>query len=245
MSNLRGLIPTAVLAVLLVRSPLRAEEQTPQELPTRDVDISYQITRPQQPTITQRRRWLASERLVRTDGLEKSATIYDRNAHEITMLNTANCQSAFKFCTPNDTANRTYLKLEGAPRLPLDPEKGRSLKRGGESVVAGLHCVDWSWREDVETHTICLTPDEVLLRLVVDGKTLMQALSVTTHGSRPNFFGCRRAIRRPLRREAIRGFERPYREVSLRLGARKTQRPIRASCRTSRSLTRCEAGTSC
>ena len=84
MSNLRGLIPTAVLAVLLVRSPLRAEEQTPQELPTRDVDISYQITRPQQPTITPRRRWLASERLVRTDGLEKSATIYDRNAHEIT-----------------------------------------------------------------------------------------------------------------------------------------------------------------
>ncbi len=164
MSNLRGLRPTAALAMLLVGSPLRAEEQQPQMLPTRDVDISYQITRPDQPTIVERRRWLASERLVRADGPDKSATIFDRNAHEITVLN---------------PANRTYLKLEGAQRLPLDPEKGKTLKRGGESVVAGLHCTDWSWMEDVEAHTVCLTSDGVLLRLVVDGKTVMQARSVS------------------------------------------------------------------
>jgi hypothetical protein len=169
MSNLLGLQPTVVLALLLVESPLCAEEQPPQELPTRDVDINYQITRPDQPTIIQRRRWLASERLVRVDGSDKSATIYDRKAHEITVLN---------------LANRTYLKLEGAPRLPLDPEKGEALTRGGEFVVAGLHCTDWSWTEDVETHTVCLTPDGVLLRLVVDGKTVMQALSVK-YGPQP------------------------------------------------------------
>jgi hypothetical protein len=164
MSYLRGLPPTAALAALLLGSSLRAQEQPPQELPTRDVDISYQITRPQQPTIMQRRRWLASEHLVRVDGAGKSATIYDRNAREITVLN---------------LANRTYLKLEGAPRLPLDPEKGETLTRGGEFVVAGLHCTDWSWTEDVETRTVCLTPDGVLLRLVVDGKTVMQARSVS------------------------------------------------------------------
>ncbi len=164
MRYLRGLPPTAALAALLVASPLRAEEQPPQELPTRDVDISYQITRPHQPTIIQRRRWLASERLVRVDGPGKSATIYDRNRHEITVLN---------------LANRTYLKLEGAPRLPLDPEKGEPLTRGGQSVVAGLHCTDWSWTEDVETHSVCLTPDGVLLRLVVGGKTVMQARSIS------------------------------------------------------------------
>ena len=166
MSHLRGLPSTAVLvlAVLLVALPLRAEEQPPQELPTRDVDISYQITRPHQPTIIQRRRWLASERLVRVDGPDKSATIYDRNAHEITVLN---------------PANRTYLKLDGAPRLPLDPEKGEALTRSGEFVVAGLHCIDWSWTEDEETHTVCLTPDGVLLRFVVGGKTVMQARSVS------------------------------------------------------------------
>ncbi len=164
MSYLRGLPPTAALAALLLASPLRAEEQPPHELPTRDVDISYQITRPQQRTIIQRRRWLASERLVRVDGPDKSATIYDRNAHEITVLN---------------PAKRTYLKLDGAPHLPLDPEKGEALTRGGEFVVAGLNCTDWSWTEDAETHTVCLTPDGVLLRLVVDGKTVMQARSVS------------------------------------------------------------------
>ena len=166
MHYLRGLPSTAVmvLAPLLLAAPLRAQERPPQELPTRDVDISYQITQPHQPTIIQRRRWLASERLVRVDGSSKSATIYHRDAHEITVLN---------------LANRTYLKLDGAPRLPLDPEKGEALTRGSEFVVAGLHCTDWSWTEDVETHTVCLTPDGVLLRLVVDGKTVMQARSVS------------------------------------------------------------------
>ena len=45
-------------------------------------------------------------------------------------------------------------------------------------MVAGLHCTDWSWTEDAEAQTVCLTPDGVMLRLVVDGKTVMQALSV-------------------------------------------------------------------
>ena len=138
-------------------------------LPTRDVDISYRSTRPDQPTIVERRRWSASDRLVRSEGPDKSTTLYDRDAHEITIIN---------------PKNRTYLKLEGSLRQPLDPEKGKPLKRGGESVIAGLHCTDWSWTEDAETHTVCLTPDGVMLRLVVDGKTVMQALSVK-YGRQP------------------------------------------------------------
>ena len=138
-------------------------------LPTRDVDISYRHTRPDQPTIVERRRWSASDRLVRSEGPDKSTTLYDRDAQEITIIN---------------PKNRTYLKLEGSLRQPLDPEKGKSLKRGGESEIAGLHCTDWSWTEDAETHTVCLTPDGVMLRLVVDGKTVMQALSVK-YGRQP------------------------------------------------------------
>lgn len=163
MSYLRNLPPTAVLALLLVGSPLRAQEQ-PQLIPTRDADITYDVTRPQQPRVRERVRWLASERLERVDGADKSTTIFDRNARMITLL------------TP---ANRTYRKLEGAPRRPMEPEKGVTLKRGAESVVAGLHCVDWSWTEDAETHTVCATADGVLLRLVVDGTTVMQARSVS------------------------------------------------------------------
>ena len=156
-------VSTFALASLLAVSPLGAGEQPPPLLPTRDVDISYQSTRPDQPTIVERRRWSASDRLVRSEGPDKSTTLYDRDAHEITILN---------------PKNRTYLKLEGSLRQPLDPEKGKALKRGGDSLVAGLHCTDWSWTEDAETHTVCLTLDGVMLRLVVDGKTVMQALSV-------------------------------------------------------------------
>jgi hypothetical protein len=168
--GLRRVVSTAALASLLAASPLGAEEQTPPPLlPTRDVDITYRSTRPVQPTIVERRRWSASDRLVRSEGPDKSTTLYDRDAHEITILN---------------PKNRTYVKLEGSLRQPLDPEKGKTLKRGGDSLVAGLHCTDWSWTEDAETHTVCLTLDGVMLRLVVDGKTVMQALSVK-YGRQP------------------------------------------------------------
>jgi hypothetical protein len=42
-----------------------------------------------------------------------------------------------------------------------------------------LQCTDWTWIEDVETHTVCTTADGVLLRLVVDGRTVMEARSVS------------------------------------------------------------------
>lgn len=170
MSRIRYAPLVAVLSLAATAgTPSRAQEQQPQVLPTRDVDISYQITRPNQPPTTSRRRWLASEHLQRVDGPDKSATIFDRNRGEFTLLN---------------SANRTYRKFEGSPRMPMAPVKGVPLKRGGETVIAGLHCVDWSWTDDTETHTACLTSDGVLLRLVVDGKTVMQATSVS-YGPQP------------------------------------------------------------
>jgi hypothetical protein len=45
--------------------------------------------------------------------------------------------------------------------------------------VAGLHCTNWSWTEDVETRTACMTADGVLLRLVVDGYTVIEARTVS------------------------------------------------------------------
>ena len=65
---LRSLVSTAALASLLAGSPLGAEEQPPSLLPTRGVDISYRITQSDQPKIVQRRRWSASDRLVRSEG---------------------------------------------------------------------------------------------------------------------------------------------------------------------------------
>ena len=74
--NLARIMPlVATLSLVVVGSPLRSEEQQPQTTPTHDVDITYQITRPGQPVIVERRRWLASEQLRRVDGPDKSTTI--------------------------------------------------------------------------------------------------------------------------------------------------------------------------
>jgi transposase InsO family protein len=127
---LRCLQPTAVLASLLFGPVARAE--SPQLLPTRDVDITYDVTLPSQPRVRERVRWLAAEQLERVDGPHKSTTIFNRRTREIIHLS---------------LANRT--------------------------------CVNWSWTEDVETRTVCMTEDGVLLRFLIDGKPISEARSVS------------------------------------------------------------------
>ncbi len=163
----------AVLIMVVTGSQLNAKKQQPPLLPTRDVDIIYTVSQPHHPVIVERVRWLASEHLERVDGPDRSATIFDRKRREITLLN---------------PASRTFLRIEGTARQPAGPEKGTLLKHGTNVTVAGLRCVDWSWVQDVERHTACLTPDGVLLRLVVDGKTVMEARSVRYRRQRPELF---------------------------------------------------------
>ena len=161
MGYLRYLPPTAVLASLLVGPMARAEP--PQLLPTRDVDITYDVNLPSQSRVRERVRWLAAEQLERVDGPHISTTIFNRRTHEMTLLSSANC---------------TFRELN-MPRQPEEPAPEATLKRGNELVVAGLHCVDWSWTEDVETRTVCITADGVLLRFLVDSKTVSEARSVS------------------------------------------------------------------
>jgi hypothetical protein len=162
MNDLRPLVMTA-LALLVSGIALRAEER-PTLSPTRDVDITYDVARAHQPKTRQRVRWLAAEHRERIDGPDKSTTIFDRKAHEITLLN---------------PKRRTFRTLQGSPRQAPEPGASVAFRRGDESVVAGLQCTDWTWTEDVETHTVCTTADGVLLRLVVDGRTVMEARSVS------------------------------------------------------------------
>ncbi len=165
LNRLRNWLPSAAVAwaLLVAGSPIGAEER-PQLMPTRDVDITYEVTRPRQPAIRQRVRWLASEHLERIDGSDRSVTIIDRNGNEVTLL------------MPR---TRTYRKLAGTSRQPMAPDQDVVLRRGGEATVAGQRCIEWSWIEDAETHTLCATADGVALRLVVDGKTLIEARSVS------------------------------------------------------------------
>jgi hypothetical protein len=173
MSNPGVLPPMAVLLLALAGvHDSRAEEQ-PQLLPTRDVDVTYNVTRPHQPKVRERVRWLGADHLERIDDSGRSTTIFDRNSHEVTIL------------VP---ASRTYRKLDGSPRQPLEPEPGAVVKRGNDAVVAGLPCTDWSWVEDVETYTVCATADGVMLRLAVDGQTYVEAHSVKYAPQKPELF---------------------------------------------------------
>ena len=94
---------------------------------------------------------------------DKSATIFDQNREELTLLN---------------GANHTYRTVEWPVANRMSPQKGTTLKRGGESKIAGQNCIDWSWMDNIELHTACLTPDGVLLRLVIDGQIVAEARSV-------------------------------------------------------------------
>jgi hypothetical protein len=172
MSDPRWLVPMAVLSVLLTGADGLADSQ-PTLLPTRDVDIRYDVTRPQEPKVRERVRWLAGEHLERVDASGRSTSIFDRDGHVVTLL------------TP---ANRTFRKVDRAPRRPSEPAPGAVLTRGRDAVIAGLPCTDWSWSEDGENHTLCVTADGVTLRLIVDGQTFVEARSVKYAPQKPGLF---------------------------------------------------------
>jgi hypothetical protein len=150
-----------------------AQEEPPQNAPTRDVDITLQVRRPDTAPIVERRRWSASRHLRRVDGPDNAATIFDQSIGALTLLN---------------PANRTYRILQGPAAKRMSPPKGTSVKRGDEAKIAGFTCTDWSWLDGVETHTACLTQDGVLLRLVVDGHVVAEARSVVYAPQPPELF---------------------------------------------------------
>jgi hypothetical protein len=166
MAHIRDALLTAVLTSLLVGNV--GAEQPPQLLPMNDVDIIYDVTLRSQQRIRERVRYLAAELLERVDGPHKSTTIFDRRGHQMTILT---------------STNRSFLTLD-MPRQPQEPGPEAILRRGDDAIVAGLHCIDWSWTEGVETRTVCITADGVLLRFVVDDKIVSEARSVS-YGPQP------------------------------------------------------------
>ncbi len=171
-SWIAALVLTGPLAFTLAGSSAEAELQPPLQ-PTRDVDITYSIVRPDGSKIRERVRWSAGQQLERVDGSDRSSTIFNRGSGEIILL------------VPG---SRTFRKLEGAARGPIEMEQGAALTRGADAKVAGLHCTDWSWTKDGEEHTVCATGDGVLLRLTIGAKTMVQAQSVTYRQQRADLF---------------------------------------------------------
>ena len=111
--------------------------------------------------------------LERVDGPHKLTTIFGRNGTEITVTLLDREARTYRAVT------RTGNYSKAAPRWPIQPERGAVLKREGESMVAAQHCTEWSWAVDTEIHILCGTPDGVLLRLVINGNTTVEATSVS------------------------------------------------------------------
>jgi hypothetical protein len=192
LDNVTTVLRLLCLAVTLLTVAVQvcAQGHYPQTAPTRDVDITYRITRPGQPIVVDRRRWLANQHLRRIDSPDGSATIFDLNRGELTLLN---------------ASNRTYRTLQGAATMRMSPPEGVTLKRIGEFTIAGVMCIDWSWMDDIELHTACLTPDGVLLRLLIDGKIIAEARSVLYTPQPPELFEVPRGYAPALAPEGVPG----------------------------------------
>jgi hypothetical protein len=165
-------LPLAAALLPTLIACLRAAEQLPLFLPSRDVSVTYNVTWSDEPVVQERMSWSAGERLERIDGAV-STIIFDRKAKEIVLLN---------------PSNHTYSVLDGVPRWAIEPQPGTLVTRGSDFVIAGLPCTDWPWRNEEGTHAACVTRDGVVLHLTVDGQTKLEALSVTYGPQSPELF---------------------------------------------------------
>ena len=163
MVGLRWFGSMAVLTVLLAGSASRAEEQ-PKLLPTRDVDVRYDVTRPQQPKVRERVRWLAGEHLERVDASGRSTSIFDRDAHVVTLAHAGDPD------VPEIGSGPAPAVGAGAGRRASSAAPRRSSRDCLAPTGLG--------RRTGKQHTVCATADGVILRLIVDGQTLIEARSV-------------------------------------------------------------------
>lgn len=163
------------LAALALAGGVAWAQDRPKLIPTRDVDITYRITRPDEPTVHERVRWLAASQLERVDIPGGATSIFDHKTHYVTVLS---------------HQTHSYLKLKSLARGPVEPDPDAQLTRGGSATVAGLRCSIWNWinPEDQKPFSACVTDDGVPLRLVQDGKTVAQAVSVQYRTLEPATF---------------------------------------------------------
>ncbi|HEX2941288.1 MAG TPA: DUF4412 domain-containing protein [Rhodopila sp.] len=156
---------TGLVAALLLVSGIAQAETGPKLIPTRDVDITYRVTRPNEQPFKWRVRWNAGSAMERVDGPGGSVVLVNHKTHDETLLN---------------SKTRTYVKVDVPSDNLLDQAPDAPVTRQGNSRIAGLSCTDWAWtdNDDQQPHTICVTEDGVRLREIIAGKTVMLAKSV-------------------------------------------------------------------
>lgn len=147
----------------------------PSLIPSRDVDITYRVTLPNEAAFTRRVRWQAGTGLERVDEPGDEVSIIDHKTGYETLLRRRS-HSFLKIALPSDS--------------PLNPNPNVPRARSGQARVAGLSCTEWTWtdHEDGTTRSICVTDDGALLRETVDGHVVVRAKSVDYHKMKAAIF---------------------------------------------------------
>lgn len=149
--------------LILVAASTAAAQSRPVLMPTRDVDITYRITKGAQ-TLEQRVRWLAAEQLERVDPPGAVYMIVDHKAHRLTLV---------------DSSKRTVLEMELPSQGLLHPDEQAAYTKGRQDTVAGLGCTEWAAPADGgPPKQLCVTDDGVLLRIRAGAGAVLQATSV-------------------------------------------------------------------
>ena len=157
----------AMTAVTLAVVTNSARADSPRTMPTRDVDVTYEMRLPG-GTAMERMRWLVSDALLRVDPPSPGVyMIADYKRHSIAIVSQADRSVTV---SPAPAA-----AIPGAPGAP--PSSGFARRERDE--VSGMACTEWA-ATDTEGRSvgICMTEDGVLLRLRAGGRTLLEARTV-------------------------------------------------------------------
>lgn len=179
---LRSVPPARLLlaAALALPSAAAIAQQRPQTMPTRDVDVTYQMTVKGPDgavkALTQRTRWDTKEQTLRVDPPAPGIyTVMDYRQHKLLAV--------------RDFDHTMMIMPTRADSYAPGLSASASFQRVGTDAVAGLPCTDWLTKDSMGHEvTVCLTDDGVLLRVKAGGAVVVQATQVTYAPADPALF---------------------------------------------------------
>jgi hypothetical protein len=156
-----------------------AQTSTPPDrpllLPTRDVDVTYEMSQDGR-TLSQRMRWSAAPRKLRVDPpLPGLFVIVDYDQKRMSMVR---------------ERERTVIDMTASQQFVSGIE-GRlaTAARQGEYRVSGLPCTTWETKDITNNPaSACITPDGVLLQVRARGQVVLTASSVRYEPQDPALF---------------------------------------------------------
>lgn len=166
----------ALFLVGLLAAPLAAARagEAPALRPTRDVDITYMMARPQPgggwQMLTERQRWSVAAGKLRVDPPTPGLWM----VIDLTGGTIATVQEGEKRILDGPAP-----QLPGEPGLPGENAAGQAERRGPDRV-GDWSCTDWAVPDTAgRPALLCLTDDGVLLRASLGGRVLLEALELT------------------------------------------------------------------